>query len=182
VDKYLSNGATVAKARKLIDARQYVRDSDRGEVRSHADAQNAYLESHSWDGYGEWHLRLTEGAADHTKARYAFVYGDFRRLHSIGPIACIYRAAEWLQGPSWPMQTGSFKRQPQHLRDVGGRDPLVPEAARLRSVGVVDLAWTSALASVGCRSRGSGAGPLDHGVAFELSEGAIRLAAHQSDP
>jgi hypothetical protein len=58
--KYLSNEAAVAKARKLIDARQYVLDSDRGEVRSYADAQNAYLESHSWDEYGGWHPRLTE--------------------------------------------------------------------------------------------------------------------------
>jgi hypothetical protein len=28
-------------------------------------------------------------------ARYAFVYGDFRRLHRMGLIACYYRAAEW---------------------------------------------------------------------------------------
>ena len=35
------------------------------------------------------------GAADETKARYAFVYGDFRRLHRTGLIACHYRAAEW---------------------------------------------------------------------------------------
>jgi hypothetical protein len=35
------------------------------------------------------------GAKDHTKARYAFVYGDFRRLHRSGLIACVYRAAEW---------------------------------------------------------------------------------------
>jgi hypothetical protein len=41
------------------------------------------------------HLGLTDGARDHTKARYAFVYGDFRRLHRIGIIACQYRAAEW---------------------------------------------------------------------------------------
>ena len=34
-------------------------------------------------------------ASDHTKARYAFVYGDFRRLHRMGIIACHYRAAEW---------------------------------------------------------------------------------------
>jgi hypothetical protein len=27
--------------------------------------------------------------------RYAFVYGDFRRLHRSGLIACQYRAAEW---------------------------------------------------------------------------------------
>jgi hypothetical protein len=30
-----------------------------------------------------------------TKARYAFVYGDLRRLHRMGLIACQYRAAEW---------------------------------------------------------------------------------------
>ncbi len=43
----------------------------------------------------EWHLGLTEGASEETKARYAFVYGDFRRLHRTGLIACHYRAAEW---------------------------------------------------------------------------------------
>ena len=46
-------------------------------------------------GAARWHLGLTDGAKDHTKARYAFVYGDFRRLHRIGIIACQYRAAEW---------------------------------------------------------------------------------------
>jgi hypothetical protein len=34
-------------------------------------------------------------ADEETKARYAFVYGDFRRLHRMGLIACHYRAAEW---------------------------------------------------------------------------------------
>jgi hypothetical protein len=42
-----------------------------------------------------WHLGLTEDAAEHTKARYAFVSGDFRRVHRSGIIACLYRAAEW---------------------------------------------------------------------------------------
>ena len=37
----------------------------------------------------------TEGARDETKARYAFVYGDFRRVHRSGLIACVYRASEW---------------------------------------------------------------------------------------
>ncbi len=93
--KYLPNEAAVAKARKLIDAKQYVLDSDWGTVQPRADAQNAYLKSHSWDEYGEWHLGLTEGAAEDTKARYAFVYGDFRRVHRMGIVACLYRAAEW---------------------------------------------------------------------------------------
>ena len=58
-------------------------------------ARNEFLKSHSWEDYAEWHLGLTEGANDDTKARYAFVYGDFRRLHRSGLIACHYRAAEW---------------------------------------------------------------------------------------
>ena len=92
---YGVNEAGVRRARELIDARQYVLDSDWGEVQPRADAQNTFLESHSWEEYGEWHLGLTEGAADHTKARYAFVYGDFRRIHRTGLIACVYRASQW---------------------------------------------------------------------------------------
>jgi hypothetical protein len=85
----------VARARELIEARQYVLDSDWGDVQPKADAENTFLEGHSWEEYGEWHLGLTEGPGDETKARYAFVYGDFRRIHRSGLIACHYRAAEW---------------------------------------------------------------------------------------
>ena len=92
---YGVNQDAVAHATRLIDARQYVLDSDWGAVQPGAAAQNAYLERHSWDEYAAWHLGLTEGANDETKARYAFVYGDFRRIHRMGLIACLYRAAEW---------------------------------------------------------------------------------------
>ena len=92
---YSLNEAAVEHARRLIDARQYVLDSDWGEVQPGADAQNAFLERHSWEEYAAWHLGLTEGANDETKARYAFVYGDLRRVHRTGLIACVYRASEW---------------------------------------------------------------------------------------
>jgi len=92
---YTLNKDAVANVRKLIDSRQYVLDSDWGEVQPRADEQNAYLEKHSWDDYAAWHLGLTEGATDETKARYAFVCGDFRRVHRSGLIACVYRASEW---------------------------------------------------------------------------------------
>jgi hypothetical protein len=92
---YTLNRRAVAHAKRLIDARQYVLDSDWGQVQPRADAQNKFLESHSWDEYAEWHLGLTDGATDETKARYAFVYGDLRRVHRTGIIACHYRAAEW---------------------------------------------------------------------------------------
>jgi hypothetical protein len=92
---YSVNPAAVAKCQALIDARQYVLDSDWGEVQPDAEAQNRFLESHDWDEYAAWHLGLTEGANDQTKARYAFGYGDLRRVHRTGLIACVYRAAEW---------------------------------------------------------------------------------------
>lgn len=87
--------AGVERARRLIASRQYVLDSDWGDVQPDAAAENAYLERHSWEEYAGWHLGLTAGATDGTKARYAFVYGDLRRLHRSGLIACVYRASEW---------------------------------------------------------------------------------------
>lgn len=92
---YELNPAAVDRARALIDSRQYVLDSDWGAVQPRADAENAFLDRHSVDAYAAWHLGLTEGATDGTKARYAFVYGDLRRVHRSGLIACVYRAAEW---------------------------------------------------------------------------------------
>jgi hypothetical protein len=45
--------------------------------------------------YAGWFLRLTEGPADDTKARYAFVYGDSVGSTGAARSACLYRAAEW---------------------------------------------------------------------------------------
>ena len=92
---YAVNPAAVAHARKLIDARQYVLDSDWGEVQPNAEAENAYLEKHPFEDYAAWHLGLTVGANEGTKARCAFVYGDLRRVHRSALIACVYRASEW---------------------------------------------------------------------------------------
>ena len=66
--------------------------------------------------YALWHLGLTEGAADETKARYAFVYGDFRRVHRMGLIACVYRGV----GVA-----------PQGDRAGGARSPTAPGRASL---------------------------------------------------
>jgi hypothetical protein len=95
VASYSVNQPAVTRARELIRARQYVLDSEWGEVQPGADEENAFLDSHSWEDYGAWHLGLTEGASAETKARYGFVYGDFRRVHRSALIACQYRAAEW---------------------------------------------------------------------------------------
>lgn len=92
---YALNQAAVERARNLIDAHHYVLESVWAESQPTADDENAFLETHSWDEYAAWHLGLTDGANDETKARYGFVYGDLRRVHRMGLIACQYRAAEW---------------------------------------------------------------------------------------
>jgi hypothetical protein len=92
---YKLNRRAVAHARKLIDARQFVLDSDWGETAPSAEDENSFLKTHAWDDYALWHLALTDGASDETKARYAFVFGDLRRVHRTALIACVYRAAEW---------------------------------------------------------------------------------------
>jgi hypothetical protein len=93
--RYAVNPDAVEHCRSMIGNKQYVLDSDWGQVQPSAEAQNAYLERHSWEEYAAWHLGLTEGATDATKARYAFVFGDLRRVHRTALIACVYRASEW---------------------------------------------------------------------------------------
>lgn len=92
---YTVNPDAFDHARRLIEARQYVLRSVWNEAQPTAADENAFLEAHTWDEYAAWHLALTDQATDETKARYAFVYGDFRRVHRMGVIACHYRAAEW---------------------------------------------------------------------------------------
>ena len=69
--RYAVNDRAVERARRLIAARQYVLDSQWGDVQPDTEAENAYLASHSYEEYGEWFLGLTEGPADDTQARYA---------------------------------------------------------------------------------------------------------------
>ena len=92
---YSVNEPGVARAKELIAARRYVVRSHWGDVQPDAEAENRFLKRHTWDDYSAWHLGLTDGATDETKARYAFVFGDFRRLHRSALIACHFRAAEW---------------------------------------------------------------------------------------
>ncbi len=92
---YTLNENGVEHCKRLIEARQYVLESDWGEAQPTADAQNKFLESHDWDEYAAWHLGLRDGAPDETKGRYAFVFGDFRRVHRTALIASVYRASEW---------------------------------------------------------------------------------------
>lgn len=93
--KYTVNDEAVAKARAMIDAKQYVLESNWQRVQPSSEEENEFLERNGWDDYAAWHLGLTDGATDETKARYAFGFGDFRRVHRSALRACVFRASEW---------------------------------------------------------------------------------------
>lgn len=84
----------VDKARDLIDAGQYVLDSEWSDAQPDADAENAQLDRHGYEGFGLWHLAIDTDASEQTKGRYGFVYGDFQRVHRSGLIAAKQRAAQ----------------------------------------------------------------------------------------
>lgn len=63
-----------------IGGRQYVLDSDWGDVQPDAEAGDAFLGRHAWQEYAASHLGLTVGTREETKACYGFVYVDFRRV------------------------------------------------------------------------------------------------------
>lgn len=92
---YSVNPAAVEWIERLIDGRQYVVRSEWSDAQPDAAAENEYLENHDWDEYGRWHLGLTEEATEETKSRYAFVVGDFRRVHRSGLMASRFRASQW---------------------------------------------------------------------------------------
>jgi hypothetical protein len=53
---YDVNPDAVARCRELIERKQYVLDSDWGDVQPRAAQENAFLAAHSWEEYAEWHL------------------------------------------------------------------------------------------------------------------------------
>jgi hypothetical protein len=106
VPAYTVNEDAVRHAKRLIDAHQYVLRSRWQDVQPRAREQNAFLKTHSWEEYAAWHLGLTEGADEETKARYAFVYGDFTPLSD---------------------QQGDDEREPDQRNDADGdREPEPP--------------------------------------------------------
>ncbi|MFN3216245.1 MAG: hypothetical protein ACE367_07110 [Acidimicrobiales bacterium] len=92
--RYAPNDAGIEKAESLIDAHQYVLESSWQEEAPVAGEENADIERHDWDQYGEWHLAVDLDASDETKDRYGFPYGDFRRVHRSALIAAKSRAAQ----------------------------------------------------------------------------------------
>jgi hypothetical protein len=91
---YRVNKEGVAQARKLIDAGTYDDDTEWSDAAPSADAENAEIEKHGYDGYGAWHLAVDPDASEETKKRYAFPYGDFSRVNRAALIHGKQRAVQ----------------------------------------------------------------------------------------
>lgn len=113
---YRVNDPGVAKARELIDAEQYVLDSEWSDAQPDTDAENAQLDRHGCDGCGQWHLAIDPDAGEQTKEHYAFLYGDFDRVHRSGLIAARQRTAQNdhddVERPSTACSTASTRSAP----------------------------------------------------------------------
>lgn len=96
--RYRRNTAGVDKARSMIDAHQYVLESDWSEAQPSTSDENEKIERDGYEAFGEWHLAIDADASEGTKDRYGFVFGDFQRVHRSGLIAAKQRAAEWDHG------------------------------------------------------------------------------------
>lgn len=75
------NDIGIRRARRLIESGQVVASSDWTAVRPSAEAEDAFLEAHSWEAYSSWHLGVDDDAQYDDKARYGFLIGDFEQVH-----------------------------------------------------------------------------------------------------
>jgi hypothetical protein len=94
MSKYRVNRAAVEKAQSMIDANQYVLDSEWSDAQPSTETQNEHLRKLGWEDYGKWFLAIDTEASEETKGRYNFEYGDFDRVHRSGLIAAKQRAAQ----------------------------------------------------------------------------------------
>jgi hypothetical protein len=94
VPNYRVNKDAVAKARELIDAGRYDDDTDWSKAAPSADDENAEIDRHGYDDFGAWYLAIDPDASEETKGRYAFPYGDFRKVNRSGLIHAKQRASQ----------------------------------------------------------------------------------------
>jgi hypothetical protein len=89
------NPQAVIFARRLIMDGKIKNDEGHwGDHNPDAAQENAFIQKHEMDDYGNWHLGLDMSKGEDTKGRYRFPYGDFKTVHRDGLIAAKERAAQ----------------------------------------------------------------------------------------
>ena len=80
----------VAEGKAVIDERD-----DWSEHQPSARQENDFIQDHGWGAFARWYLGINEDAAEQTKERYEFPYGDFEKVHRCGVLAAESRAAQY---------------------------------------------------------------------------------------
>jgi hypothetical protein len=91
------NQRSYGHAKRLVARGNVVLD-ERGAWSEHqptAQAENSFIEAHGFDEYEKWHLAIDDEAAERTKQRYKFPYGDFEKLHRCAVLAIESRAGQY---------------------------------------------------------------------------------------
>jgi hypothetical protein len=91
---YRVNDQAVRQARKLIDAGTYDDATEWSDAAPSTDDGNDVIEKDGWNGYAAWHVAEDPDASEETKKRYAFPYGDFRKVNRAALIHGKQRAAQ----------------------------------------------------------------------------------------
>jgi hypothetical protein len=91
---YKVNEDAVKHARKLIDAGTYDDKTDWSQAAPSADEANSEIDKESFDDFAQWHLGINPDASEGTKGRYAFPYGDFKKVNRAALIHAKQRAAQ----------------------------------------------------------------------------------------
>jgi len=94
VRNYRVNKDAVTRGRELIDAGTVDTDTEWSGAAPSADDENAEIDKHGYDGYGAWHLAVDPEASKETKKRYAFPFGDFRKVNRAALIHGKQRAVQ----------------------------------------------------------------------------------------
>jgi hypothetical protein len=96
VPNYAVNKAAVKQARSLIDDGEYDTSTEWSDAAPSSDDGNEVIDDKGYDGYGAWHLAVDADAdaSEDTKSRYAFPYGDFKKVNRAALIHAKQRAAQ----------------------------------------------------------------------------------------
>lgn len=91
---YAVNDEAVKHARKLIDDGQYDDTTEWSEAAPSADDANKEIDKDSFEEFARWHLGINKDASEQTKGRYAFPYGDFKKVNRAALIHAKQRASQ----------------------------------------------------------------------------------------
>ncbi len=92
--KYKVNKDAVDMAKKLIDEGDVDIKTDWSDAAPSTEDENSVIDSLVYDGYGQWHLGIEEGASEETKGRFGFPYGNFKKVNRAALIHAKQRASQ----------------------------------------------------------------------------------------